>query len=491
MVHSLYQRGKGWDMIMRHQRIAALVQWLGQWPWQEGKADRGRFLLACLLMLGASGLPWLADPLQGGCSPWQTPLVPAWSLAAPNTIGAALTSVGAGSFMAALLCLGCALKPSAHQGLWRYRLAGASCLLPLCLFLLHFTAVDTRQGDLLAYHKLEALLIRRHLGYNLPRDWLPVTAPFALDMTALHWRVVLLVDQLRPGAVLPLIGLSLWFPLQQPDPKRSDDKVRPRRLAWGCAWHPLWVTVALGVGLLPALSAPLWSLLATWQASLAIASGEYQQALGRLETVRWLAPGTVDSVTYEEQLGQSLFGLEAHSQREAVSFAAAHSLLQQRAYLRAYQLLFPHWLAHTQRQQDPPESWLTTALSEALEGLVEAAWPSRTLSADMLERNHRLSMALVWLRRLAQVNPASLYAHYLLGRADYELRNYPDCLTEMRRASTLSADNDLRSSAYTYMGLAEIALGRSVQGREALLRALALDPDYHNNTAREALSGLH
>ncbi|WP_052887762.1 tetratricopeptide repeat protein [Thermogemmatispora carboxidivorans] len=468
-----------------------MAQWLEQWPWLEWKADRGRFLLACLLMLGASGLPWLADPLQGGCSPWQTPLVPAWSVAAPSTIGAALTSVGAGSFMAALLCLSCTLKPVARQDLWRYRLAGSACLLPLCLFLLHFIAVDTQQGDLLAYHKLEALLILRHLGYNLPRDWLPVTAPFALDKTALHWRAVLLVDQLRPGALLPLIGLSLWFPHQQPGPRRPDGKVRSRTGSRGRVWRPLWVTVVLGVGLLPALVAPLWSLLATYQAGLAIASGEYQQALERLETIRWLAPGAVDSVTYEEQLGQSFFGLEAYSQREAISFAAALSLLQQRAYLRAYQLLFPQWLAHTQRQQDPPEPWLTAALSEALEGLVEAAWPAGALSEDTLERNHRLSMARAWLRRLAQVNPDSLYAHYLLGRADYELRNYQDCLAEMGRASTLSADNDLRSSAYTYIGLAEIALGHSVQGREALLLALALDPDYHNNTAREALSGLH
>lgn len=176
---------------------------------------------------------------------------------------------------------------------------------------------------------------------------------------------------------------------------------------------------------------------------------------------------------------------------EVVGFAAAHSLLQQRAYLRAYQLLFPHWLAHAQQQKDLPEPWLTTALSEALEGLVEAAWPSSALSGDALERNHRLIMAQAWLRRLAQVNPDSLYAHYLLGRADYELRNYQDCLAEMRIGLTLSSDNDLRSSAYTYMGLAEIALGRSAEGREALLVALALDPEYHNNTAREALSGLH
>ncbi|MBX5458459.1 MAG: hypothetical protein IRZ31_16310 [Thermogemmatispora sp.] len=472
------------------QKIAALVRWLRQWPWREWKAAHGRLLLACVLMLGASGLPWLADPLRGGCSPWQTPLVPAWSLAAPGTVGAALTSVGAGSFMAALVCLGCTLRPFADQDLWRYRLAGASCLLPLCLFLLHFTAVDTQQGDLLAYHKLEAQLILRHLGYNLPRDWLPVTAPFALDMGALHWRVVLLVDQLRPGAALPLIGLSLWF--RQPSRRQPNPRGRPWSLVLALSWRPLCLSLLLGASLLPALIAPLWSLLAAWQTDLAIAAGEYQQALGWLETIHWLAPAVVGSAAYEEQLGQTLFGLETRSQQvEVVGFAAAHSLLQQRAYLRAYQLLFPHWLAHAQQQKDLPEPWLTTALSEALEGLVEAAWPSSALSGDALERNHRLIMAQAWLRRLAQVNPDSLYAHYLLGRADYELRNYQDCLAEMRIGLTLSSDNDLRSSAYTYMGLAEIALGRSAEGREALLVALALDPEYHNNTAREALSGLH
>ncbi|WP_146747193.1 tetratricopeptide repeat protein [Thermogemmatispora tikiterensis] len=472
------------------QKIAALLRELRQWPWREWEDTRGRLLLACVLMLGASGLPWLADPLRGGCSPWQTPLVPAWSLTAPGTVGAALTSVGAGSCMAALLCLGCTLRPFVDRCLWRYRLAGASCLVPLCLFLLHFTAVDTQQGDLLAYHKLEAQLILRHLGYNLPRDWLPVTAPFALDMAALHWRVVLLVDQLRPGAALPLIGLSLWF--RQPGRRQPNPRVRPWLLGPALSWRPLCLSVLLGASLLPALIAPLWSLLATWQTDLAIAAGEYQQALGWLETTRWLVPAVVGSATYEEQLGQTLFGLEAHSQAEVVSFAAAHSLLQQRAYLRAYQLLFPYWLTHTQQQKkDLPEPWLTTALSEALEGLVEAAWPSSTLSGDAPERNHRLIMAQAWLRQLAQVNPDSLYAHYLLGRADYELHNYQGCLAEMGIGLRLSSDNDLRSSAYTYIGLAEIALGRSTEGREALQIALALDPEYHNNTAREALSGLH
>nr|BBH94664.1 hypothetical protein KTA_28630 [Thermogemmatispora argillosa] len=359
--------------------------------------------------------------------------------------------------------------------------------MPLCLFLLHFVCIDTQLGDELAYHKLEAQLILRHLGYNLPRDWCPVTAPFALDMATFHWRLVLLVDQLRPGALLPLVGLSLWGRW----PKRGERSctflqagfLRPLSLV-------ALVALVGGGSLLPAIGTPLWGWLSMQQVDLAIAAGDYQQALGWLELSRQAAPATGDSAAYQERLGQILSGLEPHSQTETVSFALARAFLQQRAYLRAYQVLFPLWLSHV-RQKEPPDPWLTTALSEALAGLVEAAWPPALLSGDTPARNHRLTIAQGWLMRLVLVNPHSLYAHYLLGRVAYELHNYGGCRAEMSNVLALSSDDDLRSSAYTYIGLAEIALGHSVQGREALLIAVALDPDYRNNTAREALSGLH
>ncbi|WP_376796159.1 tol-pal system YbgF family protein [Thermogemmatispora sp.] len=468
--------------------IRGVVVWAGLWSWPRWllEAGRSRLLLACVLMLGASSLPWLADPLHGCLSPWETPLMPGWFWAAPGTAGAIMTSVGAGSFVVALVCLGCALgpAPSLERGLWRWRLAAGCCLLPLCLFALHFVVVDSEQSDLLAYHKLEAQLILRHLGYNLPRDWLPITAPFALDTTTLDWRLVLLVDQLRPGAVLPLVGLSLWF---QP---------AGRRVGTGCRTAPLALRklglTALSSGcLLLMIIVPLCSWFSTEQARQALAVGDYRQALGWIETARWLAPGMANSVTYEEELGEALFAGESPWQAETVNFALARSFLRQRAYLHAYQLLFPDWLAHRLRQNDPFETRLTVALSEALEGLIEAAWPASLLSGDSGARSQRLSVAQHWLMLLAQINPRSLYAHYLLARAYYDLHNYQGCLAEMGSVLTLSSDNDLRSSAYTYLGLSEIALGRTVQGRETLLMAVALDPDYHNNTAREALSGLH
>ncbi len=485
------------EIEMKVKRENAMVEWLEWRYWTRWILDRGCLLLAGGVMLGASGLPWLADPFHRVYSPWEIPLASGWSLAVPDSAGAALTSVGAGSCLAALVCLGCAtLKPSRStitaasptlQGGWCHRLAGICCLLPLWVFLLHFISVDTQQGDELAYHKLEAQLILRHLGYNLPRDWLPITAPFALDMARLHWRGVLLVDQLRPGAVLPLIGLCLW--LRCPNERRESWPLVPliqlRLLRSPC------LMALVGGCLLLASSAPLGSWLSMQQVDCAIAAGDYQQALNWLERSRQIAPATGNSEAYQERLGLILAGLEPRSQGETVSFALARSFLQGRAYLRAYQVLFPLWLSHRQQQQESPEPWLTAALSEALAGLVEAAWPPALLSGDTLERNHRLSIAQGWLMRLVQVNPHSLYAHYLLGRAAYDLHNYRSCLAEMSILLALSLDNDLRSSAYTYIGLAEIALGHSLQGREALLTAVTLDPDYRNNTAREALSGLH
>jgi Tfp pilus assembly protein PilF len=50
---------------------------------------------------------------------------------------------------------------------------------------------------------------------------------------------------------------------------------------------------------------------------------------------------------------------------------------------------------------------------------------------------------------------------------------------------------DLQSSAYTYIALSQLQQGKTANARRLLLKAVELDPEYSNNTAREELSGLH
>ena len=61
----------------------------------------------------------------------------------------------------------------------------------------------------------------------------------------------------------------------------------------------------------------------------------------------------------------------------------------------------------------------------------------------------------------------------------------------MSKVIQLSHDHDIQSSAYTYIALSIAAKGDLVKARTVLFQALALDPNFHNDTAREALSGLH
>jgi Tfp pilus assembly protein PilF len=61
----------------------------------------------------------------------------------------------------------------------------------------------------------------------------------------------------------------------------------------------------------------------------------------------------------------------------------------------------------------------------------------------------------------------------------------------MIKVIQLSRNTDIQSSAYIYMGLSIAGQGDVVNARKLFFKALDLDPSYHNNTAREELSGLH
>jgi hypothetical protein len=61
----------------------------------------------------------------------------------------------------------------------------------------------------------------------------------------------------------------------------------------------------------------------------------------------------------------------------------------------------------------------------------------------------------------------------------------------MIAVTQISSNADIQSSAYTYMALSDAGQGNVVEERMLLFKAVELDPNYHNNTAREELSGLH
>jgi hypothetical protein len=77
------------------------------------------------------------------------------------------------------------------------------------------------------------------------------------------------------------------------------------------------------------------------------------------------------------------------------------------------------------------------------------------------------------------------------GRIYYAQNSYNACVEHMQQILTTGSNAAIRSSAYTYIALSLLQEGKTVEARQVLFLAIRLDPYYHNNTAREELSGLH
>src|SRR5213075_1363314 len=104
----------------------------------------------------------------------------------------------------------------------------------------------------------------------------------------------------------------------------------------------------------------------------------------------------------------------------------------------------------------PTVAWTVDVMSSTLEHLAETSLPSTnsptTLSGtSTIKRASNETSALLWLNQLAQVDPNNVYASYMLGRLQCDLQAYASCLDHMTQTLHLSPDNDIRSSAYTYM----------------------------------------
>jgi len=78
----------------------------------------------------------------------------------------------------------------------------------------------------------------------------------------------------------------------------------------------------------------------------------------------------------------------------------------------------------------------------------------------------------------------------MIGRIQYDLKDYNKCEVQMLAVLNGSQENSIASSAYTYLALSRFEQGDLTAGRQYLLQAEALDPTYRNNTAREEMSGL-
>ena len=425
-------------------------------------------------MLLASVLPWLRDALQGDSIAWSVPVDIGWQFQLR------LVSYG-------LLCLCCAFYTFlvAYANVKRFRgsmyfvqkqvVAGLLCLIPVFLFLFQFILADTVGIDALARHLVQLQLVQHHFGYDFPVQ-LVYTNPFTFDTSTIGDRIRLFIDSSSLGVLLPLV--SAWmlidykrFFMKLPSPVAS--RSYKKRLRFIIVSILLFCCILL-------CRAPL-ATIAEYQAKAALATGNYTKALQWLQFANTLNPALEQMYYYHVQRGEALYYLYPQLQVDDTHAYLAFNYTLQGDNLDAYQQLLSVWQQHT------ATPWIVHEMSYTLEKLSEFAQPLKGVEQ---RRPINDDTALPWLQLLLQVNDSNVYGHYVVGRIQYDLHNYNECMKQMNMVIKMSSTREIQSSAYTYIGLSYAEQGNYLQERSLLLKAVALDPNYENNTAREELSGL-
>ncbi len=462
------------------------------------------------LMLCASLLPWLNDPLNNAKLAWNVPIDIGWQYSIGIFNYGLLCLLGAAcSFAVAFINrnvyrrnmatarVATTIHENGQQALyssgdpcgrhvpqcsrWCGRV-GWLCLLPVLLFLLQYLFADLVGIDQLAQHKIQMLLIQRHFGYIVAQPLIHID-PHAFNSSTALMRLELLVGQLSIGPLFPIVSAWLLFAAQRRSPVGPAKKRRTstRILGWGLSF-----AFVIVCGRAPA------SVACDYQAKAALAHGNYAQALQWLNAAIVLNPQLDGMTYYHVQRGEALYYLQPGQLNDDISFYLADTYLQEKDNLSAYRELYVVWQTH------PGAGWVMDEMDTLLVNLAENVAPlssirgsgfnARVITSQAEQKNDQV--ALSWLQVLSYADPTNVYSHYMMGRIDYDLGNYAASSTQMAQVLALSHNADIQSSAYTYMALSDAGQGDYIDERVLLLQAVALDPAYWNNTAREELSGL-
>lgn len=430
--------------------------------------------LAAGMMLVASLLPWYFDPLGSGISPWQIPVDLGWQ-------------VRSGFFSYGLLCLCCAMVIlTIPFSVWRTGqgqpvkvtasrciLVALCCLLPAALFVTQFLFIDMERVASISSQEVQLLLIRAKFGYGASPQFVPLQ-PLLLEPMALEGRVALLLNTVDGGFFLPLlstlvlIGCRNLFPLS-------------RHLQFVSRQRAGLLLAGLALTMLLLGRGPV-ALACTSYADGLLMHGEYVGALNWLDRARSLNPALEHLPAFHIKRGQAWHFLHPHQPNADSKVYLAATYRQQSDFLASYQEL---QRAH---QYAPDARWVTDEISTTLIRLTEMSKPVKgAMNIQRLDNNRR---ALTWLQSLAQANPASVYAHYTMGRVYCEFKENETCEQHMQQVLRLTGNREIRSSAYTYLGLSRVQRGDVAEGRRFFFKAQELDIEFRNNIARQALSGL-
>lgn len=443
-------------------------------------------LAGCILVY-ASCVPWLKDPNGKIYAAWDIPITIGWQFHTP------IFSYGLLCFCCAIyvflvacanwLACGCMGGSFARRPLKDGYVASAlCCFLLVILFLAQFLMFDVLWIDQLIQHENQTLLINLHLGYNIYALHIRIT-PFSLDPLNLQDRVKLLVDQMSFGPLLVCLSAGILLSYRYSrlfKLHRSNPAPKKRH---GLIWRSgitLAVVVCLGLlGRVPA------AMVCEAEASASLTQADYAQASLWLDRALFFNPVLDQLSSYHMQRGQIRYFLYRDDQSDDSHAYLASIAAQQSHYPDAYQELLGVWKLH----RDIP--WITSEMDTILEQSAESHGALvNTIGKTPTLVEQKDDKALPQLQYLLQIDPANIYVHYALGRIEYDKHDYIDCIRQMLFVSHLSINQEIQSSAYTYIGVSEAGQGDYTASRLFLFKAVALDPHYYNNTAREELSGL-
>ena len=465
------------------------------------------------LMLAASFLPWLNDPLGGVNSAWSLPIDIGWQF------HSMILSYG-------LLCLCCVLptfflvwtswreaplaptsgQPPLHPGrpqgiaptiharmaCFARDIVGAIlcgrpgcgrspgllpttllCFLPCMLFCLQYLFADIHSIEVLAQHKTQMLLVQQHFGYKIPDQFIQ-QLPLELTTSTLAARFTQLINEVSAGVFVSFVSACLLagYYFLGVAPQAGELRRSQRRL----------VLAGFCVGILLLMRAPL-AMVGTYEAKEALAAGNYTTATFWLDSAAFFNPTLEQASYYHILRGQAQYFLSNGSGNGDSHQYLAFVYRQQGDYLDAYQEL-----QALRGAQPGAPAWIAAEMSVTLTQLAESS--HHQASTPLLSAGADTTIQ-PWLQTLLQVDNRNIYGHYVLGRIHYDLHNYSACITQMMAVLQISQNMDAQSSAYTYIALSLLGQGHTAEARQLLLKAIALDPNYRNNTAREELSGLH
>jgi hypothetical protein len=419
------------------------------------------------LLCYSSFSPWLHDPLGKFFSPWEIAIDSGWRIPVLN-YGMLYLLI---AFLILLSILPATRRIGSFLGLSSPGVTSLLCLFPLMLFLFQVLFYDFSLLDRLAQHNQQALLIQNLFFYSVSDQLLPLR-PFSIDLSSLWGRGQLLLDQVTYGLLLPLPAFLLLLFWECRFADHPSSKYRYRHL------FPLSLVVLLGFTLIRACLGTFYE----YQARISLASGFYVQALGQLDSAHLFLPTLDETTFYHLERGQALYYLSPRvSTPESLAYLAANYRSRQ-AFSDAFEQGYTLW------SSSPNSPWITSELSETLEVWIASRQP---LQAELQQPLDQASAVLPPLQTLEQIDSSNVYGWYLDGRIYYAFHAYSRSQESLERVLSQCQEPELLSSIYTYLALSESGLGKLVDGRLLLFKALSYDPDYRNNTAREALSGLH